>query len=443
MKRWLKGLLAAVAVIVSILVSLVGTIDRTPLHDQEFYQEMTQTLNNLQPTIHKPSKRLYAGWGKISITPDHPMPMAGYRVRPTFEAVHDSLYARIIGINNGSVSCYFISLDLLLFPPTIKEILQKKLVKEFSEEPFLYLSATHTHNGVGGWHNSIVGELVLGNYDEIWVNNVVDNLVKKITQIEKSMKPTQLRYWEADASEYAENRLVPGAPYDGFLRGIQLLRDDSSQAQLITYSAHATSISKKSKSLSGDYPAALLKELEKENSFGLFMAGMVGSHRLAGLKEQEFELVEKAGEVLSEKIKNATYDQSLDSIEIKSAHVPIQFGPAQLRITENLRLRNWAFSWLLNPLQGELTYLELGNVVLMGTPCDFSGEIYVNKKLHDLAMANEKKLIITSFNGNYAGYITEDEHYEKIRKEEVMALNWVGPYYGNYFSEMISTLIKK
>ncbi len=106
-------------------------------------------------------------------------------------------------------------------------------------------------------------------------------------------------------------------------------------------------------------------------------------------------------------------------------------------------MRNWAFSWLLNPLQGELTFLQLGNLIFIGTPCDFSGEIYVNKKLNDLAMASEKKLIITSFNGNYAGYITEDEHYDKINKEEVMALNWVGPYYGNYFSEMISTLIKK
>ncbi|MDZ7650220.1 MAG: hypothetical protein U5K54_25530 [Cytophagales bacterium] len=90
------------------------------------------------------------------------------------------------------------------------------------------------------------------------------------------------------------------------------------------------------------------------------MAGMVGSHRLAGLKEQEFELVEKAGEVLYQKIENAMYDLAYDSIEVLSAHVPIQFGPAQLRITENFKLRNWAFSWLLNPLQGELTFLQLG-----------------------------------------------------------------------------------
>ncbi|MDZ7650221.1 MAG: hypothetical protein U5K54_25535 [Cytophagales bacterium] len=158
MNRWLKRLLAGVVVIIILLVSLMGSIDRTSLQDQEFYQEMTQTLGNLQPTIHPSGKTLQADWRKISITPDYPMPMAGYRMRPAFNAVHDSLYARIVGINNGSVSCYFISLDLLLFPPSVKEVLQKRLAKEFSEMPFLYLSATHTHNGVGGWDNSIVGE---------------------------------------------------------------------------------------------------------------------------------------------------------------------------------------------------------------------------------------------------------------------------------------------
>ena len=61
----------------------------------------------------------------------------------------------------------------------------------------------------------------------------------------------------------------------------------------------------------------------------------------------------------------------------------------------------------------------------------------------EVAGQQNKKVIITSFNGDYAGYITEDEHYESIAKEEVMALNWVGPYYGSYFAEMINTLLKK
>jgi neutral ceramidase len=444
MKRLLKWLFIFAITLGVILFSLVGTIDRTPLSDQDFYKEMVNRLDTLSLTVHEPSQKLKAGWGKISITPDHGMPMAGYRMRDKFESVHDSLFARVLGINNGSFSCYLISMDLLLFPPAIKQNLEKKIFNEFANRPFLYFSATHTHNGVGGWNNSLVGNAVLGDYDDAWITKTTERLISEIKRIEKSMQLAKLSYWEVDATEYSENRLVNSAPYDGILRGIKFETVDSASAHVVSYSAHATSISKLSKALSGDYPNAIISQLDKtENSFGIFMAGMVGSHRLAGLSETEFDLVAKAGEVLTQKISEARYDQAIDSLQILAVHIPIQFGPSQLRLTKNLKLRDWVFSSALNPIQGELTFLQLGNILMIGTPCDFSGELYITHKLNELAASQNKHLIITSFNGDYAGYITEDSHYEQLEKEEVMSMNWVGPYYGNYFSEMISTLLKK
>lgn len=444
MKRWLNGILIFLTAIAVILLLLVSSIDDTPLADQEYYQAMMSKLDSLQPKTYSPSQKLKAGWGKVNITPDHSMPMAGYRIRPGFDTVHDSLYARVMGINNGAATVYFISVDLLLFPPSVKEKLNERVAEEFSSKPFLYYSATHTHNGIGGWNSSVAGKFILGNYDEDWVLDTTEKLVSQLKSIEQSLQPALLSYWQADAHEYAENRLMAGAPYDGWLRGLMLTRADSSEARMITFSAHATSISKKNKSLSGDYPAALVSELEKkENTFGMFMAGMVGSHRLAGLNETEFELVAQAGDVLAEKISFATASLPIDSLAIQTAHVPILFGPAQLRLTKDLKLRNWIFSSLLDPLQGELTYVELGNIILIGTPCDFSGEIFVTQKLAELAAANNKQLIITSFNGDYAGYITEDAHYHQVEREEVMTMNWVGPHYGAYFTEMISALVKK
>jgi hypothetical protein len=444
MKRWLKWLFTFITALAVILISLVGPIDRTPLDDQNFYKEMMSSLDTFTLGKYEPAQKLKAGWGKISITPDHSMPMAGYKMREGFESVHDSLYARVLGINNGTITCYLISADLLLFPPAIKENLYRRISEEFSEKPFLYFSATHTHNGFGGWNNSMVGKLVLGDYNETWVTETSERLITEIKKIDESMQAAKLSYWEADAREYTENRLLKGAPHDGQLRGIKFETTAGSSAQVITFSAHATSISKKSKALSGDYPAALISQLSvKENSFGIFMAGMVGSHRLAGLSETEFELVAKAGDVLSQKITTARYEQPTDSVQIKTARIPIQFGNSQLRLTKNLKLRDWVFSSVLNPIQGELTYLQLGNIILIGTPCDFSGELFITHKLNELEASQNKHLIITSFNGDYTGYITEDSHYEQLEKEEVMSMNWVGPYYGAYFSEMISALLKK
>jgi hypothetical protein len=442
MKVWVKRLLIPITMIVTLLFAIIGPIDHSPLGEKDFYKKMNAQLDSLSFSKSDHKYQFKSGWKKINITPDKPMSMAGYRVRDNFESVHDSLYARVLVLNTADQQVFLISLDLLLFPPALKQKLEDHFKTE-KNRPFLYLSATHTHNGIGCWHDSVVGNTALGNYSEKWVEETKDKIITAIEETISDLQPASISYWESDAHEFAENRLKPGAPYDGMLRGIKLIRSDSTTSHLISFSAHATSISKKSKSLSGDYPAAVIDSLMKAtNSFGIFMAGMVGSHRLAGMNETEFDLVAEAGGLISRKIESASFTNQLDSVKLVTAHIPIQFGASQLRITKNWKLRDWIFSWLINPLQGELTYLQINNIILIGTPCDFSGEIYV-KHIAEIGEQQNKKVIITSFNGDYVGYITEDEHYEALKKEEVMALNWVGPYYGDYFSELIITLLKK
>ena len=62
-------------------------------------------------------------------------------------------------------------------------------------------------------------------------------------------------------------------------------------------------------------------------------------------------------------------------------------------------------------------------------------------KLDQIADSLNTKLIITSFNGEYMGYITNDKHYLVSSHEEVRALNWVGPYYGEYYAQIIVRLL--
>jgi hypothetical protein len=93
-------------------------------------------------------------------------------------------------------------------------------------------------------------------------------------------------------------------------------------------------------------------------------------------------------------------------------------------------------------LKGEFTYLQIGNIIFMGTPCDFSGELYADADFNKRCEQNNKHLIITSFNGNYIGYVTADQHYNK-NEEEVMALNWVGPSFGRYFTTCIQKMVSK
>ena len=443
MKKFVKWIAGIILVLLLLAVSLVGPIDRTPLKEQPFYQNMMAKLDTLKPSVHPATQALKIGWANANITPSYPMPMAGYTPRPKFESVHDSLYARVLAIDNGSITSYLISTDLMLFPPALRERIEQKLEQAQVKNYFLYLSATHTHNGVGGWNDSILGKLVLGDYHDEWIEQSAQLIVRKIVEANASKQEAKLSYFESDLSEWVDNRIAfDQGKTDGILRGLSIERKDGSKGILLTFSAHATSITKKSLQLSGDYPAEVVKKLKSKGwNFGMFMAGMVGSHRFKWMPEKDFELVTRSADILVTKMDTAVFTPAPDSLTIKTMHVPIEFGPSQLRIEKNWRARDWVFRGLVYPLKGELTFLEIGDIIFIGTPCDFSGEIFTSEQMNKWAPG--KHLIITSFNGDYAGYITYDKHYEVVTKDEVMTMNWVGPYYGTYFTDMVKALVEK
>jgi hypothetical protein len=231
---------------------------------------------------------------------------------------------------------------------------------------------------------------------------------------------------------------------DGWLRGIKMLRQDSSRAIVATFSGHPTTLDLLGTTLSGDYPAELVKQFKQGGyQFGMFMAGMVGSHRIVGFEGDQFHKTDSIAKILATKINHSKqFMMNSDSVSIITRHIPIQFGPSQLHFAKNWKARNWAFCSLLEPLKGEFTYLQIGNIIFMGTPCDFSGELYADADFNKWCEQNNKHLIITSFNGNYIGYVTADQHYDK-NEEEVMALNWVGPYFGRYFTTCIQKMVSK
>lgn len=76
----------------------------------------------------------------------------------------------------------------------------------------------------------------------------------------------------------------------------------------------------------------------------------------------------------------------------------------------------------------------------MGFPCDFSGELVADMSAY--AAKKGLKLMVTSFNSGYIGYITPDKYYSKD-SYETLTMNWFGPYNGAYFQEIARDLIDK
>jgi len=437
--RWLVGILLFLIILT---VSLIGPVDFTPLDEQPFFQNTMKELDEIQPIHHSGKSPLKTSWAAINITPHSPMPMAGYAPRDHFDSVHDSIYVRVLGIDNGTVQCFVISADLLLFPPALKNKIEAKIS---NRNQFLYFTASHAHSSLGAWNDTVIGNLILGNYNDKWVDSLAIKILASMEKISISMRPSSVSYFETDAKEYVENRISEKGEVDGFIRGFKITRDDGTKALFATYSAHPTNISHLSRELSGDYPNSLIKKAESSGyNFAMFGAGMVGSHRVKWMEEREFVMCDTLAVRLFRKIQTSAHDTIVvDASDISTATFPLQYGPSQLHVLQKFKVRDWAFRGLFTKLTGEIKYLRIGNIVMLGTPCDFSGEIFTRNGLGKIAEAKKEKLFITSFNGEYVGYITFDDHYGHSEQEEVMAMNWVGPFYGEYYSRVIKKILEK
>jgi hypothetical protein len=110
-----------------------------------------------------------------------------------------------------------------------------------------------------------------------------------------------------------------------------------------------------------------------------------------------------------------------------------------IRIADNWRLRPWLFEALMGKQDPYINILRVGDVVLLGLPCELSGEFY--PRFAQICRERNLYLIITTFNGNYLGYVTPDEYYS-LRKYETRDMNWFGPYNGAYFTELIQGILQ-
>ena len=102
MKKFLKWTLVVLMGVGLVTISIVGPIDRTPLEQQPFYQRMMTGLDTFRIASNPAKEKIKIGWSKINLTPAYPRPMAGYTLREHFKSVHDSLFARILYIDNGA-----------------------------------------------------------------------------------------------------------------------------------------------------------------------------------------------------------------------------------------------------------------------------------------------------------------------------------------------------
>jgi neutral ceramidase len=468
--RIAKRILLVLALLaLTVAVFCLRFLDASPYTENGFYKTMMQRLDSLPQSPmdsvwsddkgldywtvqHKPTidaaHPLSMGWSKVNITPPFAVPTAGYgnRKGQPIGVVHDSLYVRAFVFDNNGAKSAIVSCDLLIIPPEVTLQVKKDLATIGWSWQQIFIGATHTHNSMGAWGKRAIGELFAGKYDQNVVDLISKSIVEAIKKAQQNVEPVTYSYKKTGAPQYVMNRLVKNyGTKDPYIRMLVFKQQNSQkQAALVTYAAHSTTLSDTVMQLSRDYNGILVDKLEREQGFdqAVFMAGCVGS---MGPDEPEklndWQQADYIANGLAGKIDTGLKDAGWGRItNFRLETIPLSMREPQWRIAPYVCMRHWIWSSLYGDYDSEVKALLIDNVLIVGLPCDFSGELMASLEFY--ASSHRLNLMITSFNGGYVGYITDDKHYD-LDKYETRTMNWFGPGNGAYFSDVVKRLVDK
>ena len=432
-----------VGILILLTILLLGPADQRPYPKTGEYRWTMQKLKQIAEQPHGGTgDTLCAGWGKANIMPDYPVGIVGYKYRGLYEEVLDSSFVRAFVFDNGLRKAVILCYDLWIIHSRLSEAVKQTLKDNGLDFDLVYFSAGHTHSGMGGWAPGVLGEIIAGDYDPEVVSTICTATGKAVRAALNRQRKVQVGFDRYYAGDHIQNRLIKDGPTDPWIRVLKLQWENGETALWCTYSAHATILSRKDMGLSSDYPGALATFLEENDSLPVamaaFSAGMVGSHkpRTAGLGR---ESMQSYGKLLGRHILDSMSNLSVGyTTTLATLELPVKLKTPHVRISREVRIRPWLVSGLYGEMKGNISALRLGDVALLGTSSELSGEFY--PAIEAAAHRQGLNVIVTSFSGSYTGYVVPD-CYQYRDHAETRELNWSGPESGDYLLSLIRNLL--
>ncbi|MFS4418035.1 neutral/alkaline non-lysosomal ceramidase N-terminal domain-containing protein [Maribacter sp. 2307ULW6-5] len=452
-KKWHRramGIMGALALgVLLIFYTSTSTIDTTPYFETSYYRNTIKKMDDTFKNTMQVKGGLLAGFARINITPhtvnDVPEPskgkfnalkLAGFGDGKIAVGVHDSIFAKAIALEVNGKEIIFISADLLSIPETVVAHVTANLGGDLSREQ-LFFGATHTHSSIGHCIPGFVGESFGGDFRPEVVAWLGDAFVKLILKARKDKKIARFSSGTIRTPNLVRNRIIgeTGRVNDR-LSLVSFEQESGKKAVVGIFAAHATTIGSWNNTYSGDYPGYFQRNLEgKGIDLALFFAGTVGSHSHNG-KGEKFDRARYVGETLADsahiRLKTMQHDSIITMI---SATIALEVPELQaVYVTDRLRLSPFLAGKLMPKMKSiHLQGIRLNDLVWITMPYELSGEYGIDLK-NALAVEGYKSAL-TSFNGQYLGYIVPQKYYY-FKHYEPRLMGWYGPTMGDYLMEL-------
>jgi hypothetical protein len=362
--------------------------------------------------------------------------MAGYGSGKIATGVHDSIFAKAIAVEVNNESVILINAEIVAIPEDVVTKVVGHLKGKISRKQLIF-GATHTHSSIGNCMPGYVGKSFGGEYQPEVVEWLAQKFSALILQALADKQPAQFSSGYVKVPNLVRNRIIgESGRLNDKLDLLSFIQESGKRATIGAFSAHATVIGTDNEQYTGDYPGYFQRHLEENGvDMALFFAGTVGSHSNKGIGEK-FEKAKYIGETLADSAQVAldklehSSNMVLEAISSEIEIPKLQF----LYISDRLRLSPYLGSKLMpgtNPIH--IQGLKLNNLIWLALPYELSGEYGLDlKNALELQGYNS---VLSSFNGQYLGYIVPQKYYY-FDTYEARLMGWYGPSMGDYLMEL-------
>jgi neutral ceramidase len=432
--------LGLAAFVIFVALACLNTVDYTPYFRTPYYKATKERFKAVAATNATVRGEFQAGFGRAKLTPQLKLPLAGYGERhgKLATGAHDDLFVKAAALKVGDRVGIMFGVDALIVPREVSDAAAERLSGEFHlAREQLYFSATHTHCGIGGWGEGVVGEMFAGKFDPAARAWFVDCVTQAARQAIGDLKPAEFGHGSFTAREYIRNRLIGDLGKIDPEFSYVVIKQNGKTNVLGSYSAHATVQSGRVMEFSADYPGCWQRAVEEvTGGAAIFFAGGVGSQGPVA-PSGNFEGADKIGRALAQKLLAELPKTKLtNSIAFEIFGLTVAMPSLNTRLTDSIRLRPWVTRKLLPSSAGDsfVQGFRLNDSVWLSTPCDYSGELALGIKDH--LRARNFSGVVTSFNGDYVGYVIPGRYYH-MNGYEPRVMSFYGPYVPDYLDELV------
>jgi len=372
-----------------------------------------------------PKKNLSAGTSKVKITPTTPIPMSGYSSRTEpFQGIHDDLFARIIVFSDGENKAAIIAADIIGFSEDQWEEITKSVgIKTGINQEYILLCATHTHGGPNNRINEKSSKAAID-----YANELKQKIIDAVIEADKNLKPASIGAGKGECLMNINRRAVNGRggirlgrnPYEPCDHEVGVIRIDNENktpmAILINWPSHATTMGSRNYLISGDWPGAAARFIEKQFDNGMIApitAGSCGNINPIYGPVSDFTMsysfgVDAIGAILGEEAVKVAENIKTNSFAPISAVQRVITVPGKERTSDKdfNKLGTKAFKPGPDAIL-RLSVLKIGDIVFAGVAQEFN-EIGTQIKN---ASPNKYTFVVDHCNAS-SNYVPTDEAYE-------------------------------